>query len=162
MTKMKKLRKFFTIDVRDKISRKHQAQTSLNSAALVLVFILWNIATKMQLYAVFISSSSCPVCNFLKSFLCNDLCYIIFFKMLIMQKDLLVNQTAVWIKMFIHFVKIYACLFHSSQDTLVHAQKLWAEEISKRASLYPLIKRVFSILIGQCQNNRRVPRRSFV
>ena len=136
MTKMKKLRKFFMIDVRDKISRKHQAQTSLNSAALVLVFILWNIATKMQLYAVFISSPSCPFCNFLNLFCAMIFVRQFFFKMLILQIDLLVYYTAVWHKMFIHFVKIYACLFHSSQDTLVHAQKLWAEEISKRASLY--------------------------
>ena len=44
-------------------------------------------------------------------------------------------------------------LFKGIQETLVHAPKLWAEEISKRASL--AIKLVW-------ENNCRVPRRSFV
>ena len=56
----------------------------------------------------------------------------------------------------------YMLIKEKKQETLVHAPKLCAEEFSKRASLFPQTKRVFSILIGQCENNRRIPRRSFV
>ena len=47
------------------------------------------------------------------------------------------------------------------QETLVHAPKLWAEEIFKRAQI---IVSIFTTvhLIGQWENNRGVPRRSLV